>query len=119
MLLPLLRVSQSTSSAEELSGAEQVLYDALAWMGIADSLVGVLLVISGLFLAKGALQFVRASYVGYLQADLLKQLKTGFFDAYNGMTYRYFITQNAGTLSTSSISRSTGFFSRSSSLGGP
>jgi len=96
MLLPLLRVSQSDTNPEELSGAEQVLYDVLAWMGIAESLVGVLLVIFGLFLAKGALQFARASYIGYLQADLLKQLKTGFFDAYNGMTYRYFITQNAG-----------------------
>nr|WP_272592117.1 ABC transporter ATP-binding protein [Salinibacter ruber] len=96
MLLPLLRVSQSTTNPEELSWAEEMLYDALAWMGIADSLVGVLLVIAGIFLAKGALQFARASYIGYLQADLLKQLKTGFFDAYNGMTYRYFITQNAG-----------------------
>ncbi|MCS4114581.1 ABC transporter ATP-binding protein [Salinibacter ruber] len=96
MLLPLLRVSQSTTNPEELSGAEEVLYNTLAWMGIADSLVGVLLVISGLFLMKGALQFARVSYIGYLQADLLKQLKTGFFDAYNGMTYRYFITQNAG-----------------------
>ncbi len=96
MLLPLLRVSQSTTNPEELSWAEEMLYDALAWMGIADSLVGILLVIAGIFLAKGALQFARASYIGYLQADLLKQLKTGFFDAYNGMTYRYFITQNAG-----------------------
>jgi len=96
MLLPLLRVSQSTTNPEELSGAEEVLYDALAWMGIADSLVGVLLVICGLFLAKGALQFAQASYIGYLQAGLLKQLKTGFFDAYNGMTYQYYISQNAG-----------------------
>ncbi|MCS3697415.1 ABC transporter ATP-binding protein [Salinibacter ruber] len=96
MLLPLLRVSQSTTNPEDLSGAEQVLYDALAWMGIADSLVGVLLVICGLFLMKGALQFAQASYIGYLQADLLKQLKTGFFDTYNGMTYQYYISQNAG-----------------------
>ncbi len=96
MLLPLLRVSQSTTNPKELSGAEQVLYDILAWVGIADSLLGVLLVISGIFLLKGLLQFARGSYVGYLQADLLKNLKTGFFDAYNGMTYQYFITQNAG-----------------------
>jgi ABC-type multidrug transport system fused ATPase/permease subunit len=27
---------------------------------------------------------------------LLKELKTRFFDAYNGMTYEYFISQNAG-----------------------
>jgi len=96
MLLPLLRVSQSTSSAEELSGTEQVLYDILAWMGIADSLVGVVLFIVAIFLVKGVFQFAQVSYIGYLQAELLKQLKTQFFDRYYGMTYEYFITQNAG-----------------------
>jgi ABC-type multidrug transport system fused ATPase/permease subunit len=96
MLLPLLRVSQSTTNPEELSGAEQVLYDVLAWMGIAESLVGVLFVIVAIFVAKGGLQFAQASYIGYLQADLLKQLKAGFSSGYNGMTYRYFIDQNAG-----------------------
>jgi len=96
MLLPLLRISQTTSSSEELGMVEQVLYDLLSWMGIADSLVGVLLVISGLFLIKGTLQFAQSSYIGYLQADLLKHLKIRFFDAYNGMTYEYFIDQNAG-----------------------
>jgi len=96
MVLPLLRVSQSNTNPEELSGAEQVLYDVLAWIGIAESLVGVLAAIVVIFLAKGALEFGRHLYAGYLQADLLKQLKTRFFDAYNGMTYRYFIDQNAG-----------------------
>nr|WP_272508421.1 ABC transporter ATP-binding protein [Salinibacter ruber] len=96
MLLPLLRITQDSTNPEELSGAQEVIYNALAWLGIADSLVGVLLIICGLFLVKGALQFARASYTGYLQADLLKQLKTSFFDMYNSMTYRYFITQNAG-----------------------
>jgi ABC-type multidrug transport system fused ATPase/permease subunit len=96
MLLPLLRVSQSTKNPEELSGAEQALYEVLAWMGIANSLVGVLALIVIIFLGKGALQFAQTSYIGYLQSDLLKQLKTQFFDAYNGMTYQYFMRQNAG-----------------------
>ncbi len=96
MLLPLLRVSQSDKNPAELSWAEKVLRDMLAWMGIADSLVGILLVISLIFLAKGGLQFAQISYIGYLEADLLKQLKTRFFDGYNGMTYGYFMRQNAG-----------------------
>jgi len=96
MLLPLLRVTQSTMSSEQLGTAEQVLYDLLTWVGLADSLAGVLFVICALFLIKGTLQFAQSSYIGYLQADLLKYLKTQFFDMYNGMTYRYFIDQNAG-----------------------
>nr|WP_279303818.1 ABC transporter ATP-binding protein [Salinibacter ruber] len=96
MLLPLLRVSQASGGVEELSGAEQVLYDLLAWIGIAESLPGVLLLIVVIFVTKGGLQFAQKSYVGYLQADLMKKLKMGLFDAYNGMTYRYYIRQNAG-----------------------
>ncbi len=96
MLLPLLRVTQESTNPEELSGAEEALYELLVWMGIAESLVGVLGLIIVIFLARGALQFAQASYIGYLQADLLKQLKTQFYDRYNGMTYEYFITQNAG-----------------------
>nr|WP_272507678.1 ABC transporter ATP-binding protein [Salinibacter ruber] len=96
MLLPLLRVTQESTNPEELSWAEEVLYELLAWMGIAESLVGVLVFVAVIFLVKGALQFAQASYIGYLQADMLKQLKTQFFDRYNGMTYEYFITQNAG-----------------------
>jgi len=96
MLLPLLRVAQSTTNPEELSGAEQLLYDGLAWMGISESLVGVLLIIVVIFLIKGGLQFAQASYTGYLQAELLKQLKRQFFGAYNGMTYQYYTSQNTG-----------------------
>ena len=96
MLLPLLRVTQLTTNPDELSGAEQFLYDLLAWMGIADSLVGVLVMISAIFLSKGALQFAQTSYIGYLQSDLLKNLKKEFFDMYNGMTYKYYTSQNTG-----------------------
>lgn len=96
MLLPLLRISQGSTNPEKLSGAEQLLYDVLAWMGIDESLVGVLCFIVAIFLVKGAFQFAQISYIGYLQADLLKYLKTRFYDRYNNMTYEYFINQNAG-----------------------
>lgn len=96
MLLPLLRVSQVSSRPEELSGAEEILHDVLVSLGIAESLIGVLLFVVAIFLIKGTLQFAQASYVGYLQAYLLRQLKMGFYDDYNSMTYEYFITQNAG-----------------------
>ncbi len=96
MLLPLLRVSQSSVDPEELSGAEQLLHELLVWLGIADSLTGVLFVIVAIFMTKGAAQFARAAYVGYLQSELLRQLKIQFFDRYSGMTYEYFMTQNAG-----------------------
>jgi len=96
LLLPLLRASQSGGDPEDMGWAEQQLYDLLSWMGIADSMIAILAFIAVTFVAKGALQFVKGGYQGYLQAQLLRELKTKLFDAYAGMDYRYYIRQNAG-----------------------
>ena len=97
LLLPLLRASQSGSgNPEDMGTAEQVLQTMLETMGIADSMVGILAFIALTFVAKGALQFAKGGYQGYLQAQLLRELKTKLFDAYSGMDYRYYIRQNAG-----------------------
>ena len=97
LLLPLLRASQSGSgNPEDMGTAEQVLQAMLETMGIADSMVGILAFIALTFVAKGALQFAKGGYQGYLQAQLLRELKTKLFDAYSGMDYRYYIRQNAG-----------------------
>ena len=95
LLLPLLRASQSDGT-EDMSWAETTLHELLTWMGIADYLPGILAFIALVFVAKGGLQFLKGGYVGYLQSQLLKELKTRLFDAYSRMTYRYYIRQNAG-----------------------
>jgi len=96
LLLPLLRVSQSGGEAADMGWAEEILYDLLSVLGIAESLPGILAFIAIVFVAKGGIQFVKGGYVGYLQAQLLRELKTKLFDAYSRMTYRYYIRQNAG-----------------------
>jgi ABC-type multidrug transport system fused ATPase/permease subunit len=97
LLLPLLRASQSGgSNPEDMGTAEQYLQALLDTMGIADSMTGILAFIAATFVAKGALQFAKGGYQGYLQAQLLRELKTKLFDAYTGMDYRYYIQQNAG-----------------------
>ncbi|MCS4174844.1 ABC transporter ATP-binding protein [Salinibacter ruber] len=96
MLLPLLRASQSGGDPEDMGTAEQYLQAMLESMGIADSMVGILAFIAIVFVGKGALQFAKGGYQGYLQAQLLRELKTKLFDAYAGMDYRYYIQQNAG-----------------------
>ena len=99
MLLPLLEASQEGGSAggmQDMGTAERFLHDVLAWFGIADSLMGILAAIALIFIGKGLLAFARGGYQGYLQAQLLRELKTRLFDAYSGMDYRYYIQQNAG-----------------------
>jgi subfamily B ATP-binding cassette protein MsbA len=95
LLLPLLRASQS-GGTEDMGTAEQLLHDLLAWMGIAESLPGILAFIAAVFLAKGGLSFAQGGYTAYLQSRLLRELKTKLFDAYSSMDYRYYIQQNTG-----------------------
>jgi len=94
LLLPLLRASQSETG--DMGTAEQLLFDLLSWMGIAESTLGILLFIALVFLGKGLLQFANKGYQGYLQSRLLRELKIKMFDAYAGMKYGYFIQGNTG-----------------------
>ncbi len=122
LLLPLLRASQSGGDPEDMGTAEQYLQALLETMGIADSMVGILAFIAVVFVGKGALRFAKGGYQGYLQAQLLRELKTKLFDAYTGMDYRYYIRQNAGHFINvinqqvnrffSSFTSFTGFFSQ-------
>ena len=97
LLLPLLRASQvGGERAGDMGTAEQFLFDMLSWMGIQDSMVGILSFIAAVFLGKGLLQFANGGYQGYLQSRLLRELKSRMFDAYSHMDYRYYIERNTG-----------------------
>ncbi len=97
LLLPLLRASQTGGGqAEDMGTAERYLQALLETLGIADSMVGILAFIAVVFVAKGALAFAKGSYKGYLQAQLLRELKTQLFDAYSGMDHRHYIRENTG-----------------------
>ena len=99
LLLPLLRASQTGgggTGAEDMGTAEQLLHDLLSTLGIADSMGGILVFIAAVFLGKGALSFAKHGYIGYLQAQLLRELKAKLFDAYSEMEYRYYLQENTG-----------------------
>ncbi|CBH23172.1 ABC transporter ATP-binding protein [Salinibacter ruber] len=97
LLLPLLRASQTGGGqAEDMGIAERYLQAMLETLGIADSMVGILAFIAVVFVAKGGLAFAKGSYKGYLQAQLLRELKTQLFDAYSGMDHRHYIRENTG-----------------------
>ena len=100
LLLPLLRSSQvgGSAGAGDMGTAERVLQHILGWIGIEGSMPGILAFIALVFVAKGGLQFIKGGYVGYLQARLLRELKTRLFDAYSTMDYRYYIRRNTGHL---------------------
>ncbi len=97
LLLPLLRASQTGGGdPEDMGTAEQYLQALLETLGIADAMGGILLFIAAVFVGKGALSFAKQGYTGYLQAQLLRELKTKLFDAYSAMEYRYYLEENTG-----------------------
>lgn len=95
LLLPLLKTAQGTT-AEDADEKAQILFDLLEWMGIADSMVGILIFIGVAFSVKGVLKFSESAYKGYLNAQLLRELKGQLFDLYSQMRYRYYISESTG-----------------------
>jgi ABC-type multidrug transport system fused ATPase/permease subunit len=96
LLLPLLRATQNGGGEQNMGTAEEVLHTLLSWMGIADSVGYILLFIALVFLGKGLLTFVKGVYTGYLQTQLLRELKAKLFDAYSEMEYEYYLEENTG-----------------------
>ena len=96
LLLPLLRATDSSSQEVPSSGVEGAMFDLLEWVGISDSLVGILIFIGIVFAGKGGLNFSKEGYQGYLQSELLRELKEGLFDAYSDIKYEAYIKNNTG-----------------------
>jgi len=97
LLLPLLKASQSGGAdPSEMGTAEQLLYDLLGSMGIADSMGGLLAFIALVFVGKGLLSFTNGGYKSYLQSQLHRELKSQLFDAYTGMDFRHYISKSTG-----------------------
>lgn len=100
MLLPLLQSLDAGSAAQsatpELSGVSAALNNLLASLGLQGSTVAVLLIITGAFIAKGALTFAAQGYSAYLRGQLLRALKGRLFDHYSRMQYGYYSSRDTG-----------------------
>lgn len=103
MLLPLILlldigadVPGGMSMPPEASGIERILQDIVTFLGIDDSLVGILIFIAIIFAFKGLLKFIEQTYKVYLQTTLLRETRAALFDQYTTMTYGYYNKHNAG-----------------------
>nr|VFJ53795.1 MAG: ATP-binding cassette, subfamily B, MsbA [Candidatus Kentron sp. FM]VFJ65397.1 MAG: ATP-binding cassette, subfamily B, MsbA [Candidatus Kentron sp. FM]VFK08580.1 MAG: ATP-binding cassette, subfamily B, MsbA [Candidatus Kentron sp. FM] len=94
MLLPLLETMGPGGEAD--SGAARVVGDVLAAMGLGGSMIGILGLIGVAFLVKGVIGFGTRAYTGYLQAQLMRELKARMFDAYSRMDYLYYAHRDTG-----------------------
>jgi ABC-type multidrug transport system fused ATPase/permease subunit len=95
LLLPLLKATEAGGG--EVDGTvQEFLNRMLRWIGVGDSVIGILIFIGVVFLAKGALKFAERGYRGYLQTRLMREIKTRLFDSYSTMKYEYYVNKNTG-----------------------
>ncbi|TVQ41692.1 MAG: ATP-binding cassette domain-containing protein [Wenzhouxiangella sp.] len=95
MLLPLLKAIDGFDSGET-TGVGAALQNILDRIGIADSLLGLLLLIAGFFLLKGAFMFLAQGYKAYLRGQLMRELKGRMYDDYSRMSYQYYASRDTG-----------------------
>lgn len=102
LLLPLVRLMDDSSPSGlqmeegEASALTQRLEDLLTWLGIQDSLAGILILIAAVFAVKGVIKFAEGGYKNYLQADLMRELRAKLFDAYASMDYGHYSRHHTG-----------------------
>lgn len=96
LLLPLIEAADAGSGNGEMSGAAATLHSFLDFIGIGDSMVGILLFIGIVFIAKGTLLFSEGGYLSYLQSRLMIEIKGKMFEAYTIMDYGYYSANNTG-----------------------
>lgn len=94
LLLPLLATADVGMGATE--GTPEALATILNFLGIEGSLVGILVLIGTAFLLKGLITFAYGAYGGYLQAQLMRELKGGMFRACSQMSYSFYVVRNTG-----------------------
>jgi len=96
LALPLIKMTGMDMGEEETSGITRILQNVLNFIGIGDSMVGVLTFIGGIFLLKGAFKFAEGAYRAVLKASLQREIKKKVFNLYSTMTYDYYCRHNTG-----------------------
>ena len=76
----------------------QILYGIINSLGLSESLVSILIIISTAFILKGIITFLSLGFTAYLIGQLLKEIKMRLFTLYSSMTFGYFSSKNTGDL---------------------
>ena len=96
LLLPLIEAADTGNPDREMSTAAYTLLSFLEFIGIGSSMIGILLFIGVVFIAKGMLKFSEGGYLSYLQSRLMIEIKGKMFEAYTVMNYSYYSDNNTG-----------------------
>ena len=119
MILPLLQ-SLNEGFSEEGSAVAVFLHKVLSAVGLADSVVAILIIMAGLFVLKGFVSFAAQAFNSYLHAQLTRRLKGRMLQNYNQMSYQYYVSRDTGhflNVINGQISQMLSAFQRMAGLG--
>lgn len=97
LILPLIEAAEvGDGGIDGGSSAVRAIYAILGFLGIQESVVGILLFIGVVFIGKGLLKFAEGAYASYLRSQLMNEIKGKLFNAYKEMDYSYYAHNNTG-----------------------
>jgi ABC-type multidrug transport system fused ATPase/permease subunit len=94
MLMPMLGLLENSGPPQ--NRAAIIIHKFLVFIGIQDSILAILVLIALTFILKGIFVFSEGAYRGFLQAQLLKELKSKMYTSYQKMDYQYYLQKNTG-----------------------
>ncbi len=97
LILPLIEAAEAGDGGLDGGGsAVRIIYGILNFLGIEGSVIGILIFIGLVFIGKGLLKFIEGGYTSFLRAQLMQEIKSKMFQAYQGMDYSYYAHNNTG-----------------------
>jgi len=105
--------AETAEAATNASGLTEILQQLLNFLGIGDSVPGILAFIALVFVAKAGIRFAEGSYLGLLSSSLLREMKRRLFGLYSSMTFDYYSEHNTGhfiNIISQQVSRLIGAF---------
>ena len=100
-------------ASNSASGLTDILQQLLDFIGIGDSVPGILAFIALVFVAKAGIRFAEGSYLGLLSSSLMREMKRKLFGLYSSMTFDYYSERNTGhfiNIISQQVSRLLGAF---------
>lgn len=96
LFVPLFQSMGDAQVQAEPGRLAHIMNSTLSWLGLGDSVVSLLLLITVFFFAKGAFIFFASAYKAYLNGQLLRELQHRMYDAYNHMSLNYYVSRDTG-----------------------
>lgn len=96
MILPVLSIIDNKFSKGFDNGFSTIISKIVEKLGIHDSIPGILLFVSLIFIVKGILKFIGLVFQSNLRENIQRIIKSKILGLYENMKFEYYIQRNTG-----------------------